>query len=307
MLDIPELDELICQQLSRHDLVQCTRVYKKWHRIVVPEIWRDLSSENFSEPQQAAFVQLVRNCSKRATRNSYLMDTTYHQSSFSWNTFTNSAQLPVTFEALDGRMAELIREYVLPQLVAFTNVDGSVNEKGEAYGQEGSGTWQFKRLALMECQGWGANVAFWPWLWKRCGQVEHLELEFITKDIRKQLIERGITYMFNLNKISITDLTLDMNHTEELLSSSRRGWKEVRLHRHFSSSPITAHLIKHRFTLQRLVLDGNCGVTDSDKVQLLACCPHLYDFTNIHTWNNQNGVAFEFNAHSFIDLDPDTG
>src|SRR5690349_17531954 len=44
MLDLPEIDNMICQQLSRHDLTQCARVNKKWHTIVIPYIWHDLSS-----------------------------------------------------------------------------------------------------------------------------------------------------------------------------------------------------------------------------------------------------------------------
>ncbi|KAK3811127.1 MAG: hypothetical protein J3Q66DRAFT_58950, partial [Benniella sp.] len=43
MLDIPELDDMICQQLNPHDLTQCARVSKKWHSLVIPRLWRDLS------------------------------------------------------------------------------------------------------------------------------------------------------------------------------------------------------------------------------------------------------------------------
>ncbi|KAF9348912.1 hypothetical protein BGX34_002167 [Mortierella sp. NVP85] len=394
MLDIPELDEPICQKLSRHDLAQCTRVCKKWHRIVVPYIWRDLSSGDFSKPQQAAFVRLVA--------DDYLQEQQYQELQQESN--STGQQLPpqlyrplakyghlvqrlpcpetlgqyfeghsirlqemvpdghdipskfilmghlykqcpnfqtelLTIETLNDQMdlAELIREYVLPrtrclrfprsydlisnfrlkwmlsrssaleELVVFANVDGPVDEKEKAYDQEESEPWQLKRLTLRNCRDWTTNKAFWPWLWKRCGQVEHLELHLTHKDIWEQLIESGIAYMPNLNKISITSFTLDKNHTEALLSSSRRGWKEVRLGHYRSCPPApTAHLMKHRLTLQRLVLDGYC-VTDSEKAQLLACCPHLYDFTDLHTWEHKSTVSPGFNAHSFIDLDPGTG
>ena len=43
MLDIPELDDMICRQLVLHDLAQCALVSKKWHTLVIPYIWRDLS------------------------------------------------------------------------------------------------------------------------------------------------------------------------------------------------------------------------------------------------------------------------
>ncbi|KAF9345677.1 hypothetical protein BGX34_004552 [Mortierella sp. NVP85] len=398
MLDIPELDELICQQLSRHDLTQCTRVCKKWRRIVTPYIWRDLSSGDFSEPQQAAFVQLVAGdylqeqqhqethherrsmgqqllsppyrplakyghlvqrlpCPKTLERyfeghsirlqlkelvpdghdipsKLVLMEHLYKQC-------PNFQTELVTIDTLDNQMdlAELIREHVLPrtrclqfpsgndfitsfrlkwmlnrsstleQLILCANIYSRIDEKEKAYDQEEPETWQLKRLTMRNCRDVTNNNTFWPWLWKRCGQVEHLEVDNIHNDIWKQLIESGITYMPNLDKVTITSFTLDKKHIEALLSSSRRGWKEVRLHYYCESLPPTptAYLMKHRLTLQRLVLDGYCGVTESEKAQLLACCPHLCDFTDVHTMDHENGVPFGFNAHSFIDLDPDTG
>ncbi|KAK3810835.1 MAG: hypothetical protein J3Q66DRAFT_350327 [Benniella sp.] len=43
MFDIPELDDLICQQLSQHDLAQCAQVNRTWHTVVIPYLWRDLT------------------------------------------------------------------------------------------------------------------------------------------------------------------------------------------------------------------------------------------------------------------------
>ena len=43
MLDIPELDNMICRQLEANDLTQCALVSKKWHSLVIPHIWRDIS------------------------------------------------------------------------------------------------------------------------------------------------------------------------------------------------------------------------------------------------------------------------
>lgn len=57
MLDIPELDDLICQQLSRHDLLQCIRVNKKWHTAVIPYLWRDISYLYYR--QKKAFCGMV--------------------------------------------------------------------------------------------------------------------------------------------------------------------------------------------------------------------------------------------------------
>ncbi|KAK3810944.1 MAG: hypothetical protein J3Q66DRAFT_57383 [Benniella sp.] len=391
MLDIPELDELICQQLSRHDLTQCTRVCKRWHRIVVPHIWRDLSSEDFSEPQQVAFGQFVADdylqerqhqelqqerhsmdqqlppqpsrplakyghlvqrlpCPKtleryfqvHSSRLQELVPDGHHIPSkfvlmeHLYKQCPNFQTELVTIEMPHGQMdlTGLIYEYVLPrtrclQFPSGYNLISSstfkwmlsrsstleelilsaiIFEKEKAYVQEGSETWRLKRLALRDCLDFTKNT-FWPWLWKRCGQVEHLEVDNIDEDVWEQLVESGITCMPNLNKISITRFTSDKKHAEALLSISRRGWKEVRLHCRLESLPPTptAHLMKHRLTLQRLVLVGYCGVTDSEKAQLLACCPHLYDFTNVHEWDRVDEVPFGFNAHSFIDLDPGTG
>ncbi|KAK3810946.1 MAG: hypothetical protein J3Q66DRAFT_443227 [Benniella sp.] len=318
MLDIPELDELICQQLSRHDLTQCTRV-------LVDDY---LQERQYQELQQERETELAPGVPSKLV----LMERLYKHC-------PNFQTELATIEMPHGQMgmAELIREYVLPrtrclqvpsgrdyissfrlkwilsrsstleELVLNAQISGAVDEKEKAYDQEEPETWQLKRLALRNCRNFTNKNTFWPWLWRRCGQVEHLELDNIHEDVWEQLVETGISYMPNLNKINITSYTSDKKHTEAILSSSRRGWEEVRLHCHRLSFPITAYLMKHKFTLQRLVLDGYCGVTDSEKVQLLACCPHLYDFTNVHTWEHNSSMPFGFNAHSFIDLDPDTG
>ncbi|KAG0221018.1 hypothetical protein BGX31_010273, partial [Mortierella sp. GBA43] len=43
MLDIPELDDMVCRLLRPHDLAQCARVNKKWNSLIVPHLWRNLS------------------------------------------------------------------------------------------------------------------------------------------------------------------------------------------------------------------------------------------------------------------------
>jgi len=45
MFDLPELDEPIIRQLNRHDLAQCARVSRTWHRIVVPFLWAVFGKE----------------------------------------------------------------------------------------------------------------------------------------------------------------------------------------------------------------------------------------------------------------------
>ncbi|KAF9362533.1 hypothetical protein BGX34_005982 [Mortierella sp. NVP85] len=60
MFGLPELDDVICLQLTRHDLAQCAQVNRKWHTAVTPYLWGDLSClENTSDTQQLAFRTLV--------------------------------------------------------------------------------------------------------------------------------------------------------------------------------------------------------------------------------------------------------
>ncbi|KAF9362536.1 hypothetical protein BGX34_005985, partial [Mortierella sp. NVP85] len=60
MLDLPELNDVVCLQLTRHDLAQCARVNKKWHTVVLPYLWRDLSCLNdSSDAQRQAFVTVL--------------------------------------------------------------------------------------------------------------------------------------------------------------------------------------------------------------------------------------------------------
>ncbi|KAF9362534.1 hypothetical protein BGX34_005983 [Mortierella sp. NVP85] len=60
MFGIPELDNMLCSLLTRHDLAQCARVNTKWYTAIVPSLWRDLSCLNgSSNTQQQAFRTLV--------------------------------------------------------------------------------------------------------------------------------------------------------------------------------------------------------------------------------------------------------
>jgi len=59
MLDIQELDDLICQKLSQHDLAQCARVNKKWHSAVIPHLWADLTFLEDPGDGAQVFIQMV--------------------------------------------------------------------------------------------------------------------------------------------------------------------------------------------------------------------------------------------------------
>lgn len=57
MFDIPELNELVFLQLGRRTLAQCARVNKKWHRIVTPYVWHNLSEKRWHADK--AFYKMV--------------------------------------------------------------------------------------------------------------------------------------------------------------------------------------------------------------------------------------------------------
>ena len=60
MTDITEIDDVIFGRLEQYDLARCTLVSKKWHAIVVPYLWHDLSFlEKSSDSQRQAFNKLV--------------------------------------------------------------------------------------------------------------------------------------------------------------------------------------------------------------------------------------------------------
>ncbi|KAF9353152.1 hypothetical protein BGX34_011776 [Mortierella sp. NVP85] len=59
MLDIPELDRMVFRQLGLHDLAQCARVSKKWHALVMPYLWHDLSDLSWDRADRDDFRRIV--------------------------------------------------------------------------------------------------------------------------------------------------------------------------------------------------------------------------------------------------------
>ncbi|KAG0010202.1 hypothetical protein BGZ80_001687 [Entomortierella chlamydospora] len=57
MFDIPELDDMICPQLRRRDLAQCSRVSKQWCKVVARYLWKDIT--NLKGDRRAAFCRIV--------------------------------------------------------------------------------------------------------------------------------------------------------------------------------------------------------------------------------------------------------
>ncbi|KAF9361231.1 hypothetical protein BGX34_007261 [Mortierella sp. NVP85] len=59
VFDLPELNGIIFSYLSRNDLVRWARVSKRWHRAVIPYIWRDMSA--LTESQYKRLARMVIN------------------------------------------------------------------------------------------------------------------------------------------------------------------------------------------------------------------------------------------------------
>jgi len=63
MLGLQELDDVICQQLRKSDLVKCIQVNKQWYSIVVPHLWGAVyltpSWNNVNSRQSQAFCKMV--------------------------------------------------------------------------------------------------------------------------------------------------------------------------------------------------------------------------------------------------------
>ncbi|KAF9170747.1 hypothetical protein BGX20_008573 [Mortierella sp. AD010] len=57
MFDIPELDDMICPQLCRRDLAQCSRVSKQWCKVVARYLWKDVT--NLKGDRRDAFCSIV--------------------------------------------------------------------------------------------------------------------------------------------------------------------------------------------------------------------------------------------------------
>ncbi|KAG0347469.1 hypothetical protein BG005_000136 [Podila minutissima] len=55
--NLPEVEIVVFELLTRHDLAQCATVCKSWHAMVVPLIWRKIPE--LSPTQQACFRQII--------------------------------------------------------------------------------------------------------------------------------------------------------------------------------------------------------------------------------------------------------
>ena len=59
MLGLTELDDIICERLGNRDLARCAQVSKKWHSVVIPHLWHDVSWISYNHKGMGAFYEMV--------------------------------------------------------------------------------------------------------------------------------------------------------------------------------------------------------------------------------------------------------
>ncbi|KAF9348170.1 hypothetical protein BGX34_002633, partial [Mortierella sp. NVP85] len=199
-----------------------------------------------------------------------------------------------------------LEKLTLESRIACSEEEEKEEEETEDHQAEARPWTHLKRLHLLgPCDG-PYPKAFWEWLWKRCGAVEQLKVQYITA-IRSSLVEGIAAHMPHLTKIHLKECS-SREDTEAILATTRQGWKEVIMEGGSIFPQLTTLLMNHSVTLERLVLDRVLGVTDKDRAQLLACCPHLRDFTDLYAVRTSSGRLKQgFDAQCFIDQDHDSG
>ncbi|KAK3811047.1 MAG: hypothetical protein J3Q66DRAFT_404433 [Benniella sp.] len=185
----------------------------------------------------------------------------------------------------------------------------TMDESKEELTEDDQKGWpSLKELTLYSCQH---TRQFWSRFFKRCGQVEKLELRRMWTP--PETIAGGVsTFIQSIlaNMPKLTDITLGFGckHgelveplVEALLSGSTRGWKRVRLGSgaEFRGEAMDA-LKKHLSTLEILELSGYYVHSSDDIVHVLRYCTLLQSFTIIDE-------PSRLDAEVFIDLDSDTG
>jgi len=153
-----------------------------------------------------------------------------------------------------------------------------------------------KRLNLVFALDKSRSKALWPWLWRRCTEVEVITIIGVN-DIVQSLVEGMHTCMPNLKRIDIRMDLLTNAMTAALLSTCLRGWKEINLDMARTSKEA---LVKHYPTLEKLTMDESLGSSfnSGDIVQVLSSSP------NLHTLCYTKGIYID--ASSFVDRDPST-
>lgn len=404
MLGLPELDRMICLELSLHDLAHCTRVNKEWHNATIPYLWRDLSClERCSDTAASAFRRLVAIDYLHEQRKRILYDnrqgmgqrikTRWYRSLETQATLSKYCpwirelphprrlldlfqpplganrlpQKPSGFgngppaqellrhlyrhcsamridtlvlqdEDIGMGLLKIIGEFVIPiarsirlvfffpanpenvkyvldhcsckleelsMIVNMSAAGGNVDWEQEP---EGSKAWSnLKQLDLYCCADMSASKRFWPWLWKRCGQVEKLTIGMV-KGIANSLGEGMLSHMPNLNQIEIGRRHIPFDATDDQLAAillgARKGWKAMGIGGSFGfrESLITI-LSRHLTTLEILMI----GQSNEAMIRLVSRCPMLDSLFFADDQRYLGSSYSGFKAETFVDRDSHTG
>ncbi|KAG0003213.1 hypothetical protein BGZ65_001917 [Modicella reniformis] len=170
-----------------------------------------------------------------------------------------------------------------------------------------------KKLTLLCSMDLSHKRGFWLWLCKRCSHVEEVIVERPSGFV-KSLAEGMLTHMPNVNIIQLgrhspgASYGLADMEAAELLSSSRKGWKAVKVKHttEFGKASMEA-LANHFATLEMLVADQSADLEAYDWVLVLSSSTNLHSLIAIVDINKRLGEGHCIKANNFIDLDPIEG
>ncbi|KAK3810870.1 MAG: hypothetical protein J3Q66DRAFT_350408 [Benniella sp.] len=185
--------------------------------------------------------------------------------------------------------------------------NGTMGDREEIVAKEWT---SLKELILDHC--YTNSTASWSRLFRRCSQVERLSIIEHFETI-PSIADSIVAHMHNLCEITLSHLSKSSNcFTDDMialiLSSSRKGWKVVRLQNMggFKSASMEA-LLKHSSTLERLVIEGCDGPTSHDLIQVLTRCSRLQSFVDTDEESYSDCHFPRIHATLFIDRDPING
>jgi len=179
-----------------------------------------------------------------------------------------------------------------------------INDVKEEQLEKRSKDWiSLKKLCLYM---WTDNTdtnTFWPWLFKRCGRVEKLEVHS-TRGTIQVLVQAMLSQMPKLTEITLGAASpgrgsVDDSAIADLLSGSCKGWRglNVRGNSKFGMTAMKA-LEKHFSSLESLVVDRTIDVLKDGLAKVLSSCD------NLHTLMYENSYS---DPKMFADQDPTTG
>ncbi|KAG0241083.1 hypothetical protein B0O80DRAFT_451386 [Mortierella sp. GBAus27b] len=194
-------------------------------------------------------------------------------------------------------------------LDVYIGYDKDFNQDEELETAEPTEWTSLKELHLRprDCVGSPQPSTFWNWVYRRCGQVERIEVSGFRRGATISIAENMLAHMPKLNEITIGSIhgrdssTIKEDRVASLLSGSRNGWKSVRL---AGASRLGKYaleaLAKHFSTLEVVHIDHVCIDSSNELAYIPSSCPNLHTF---YYYREYGGFPVEV----FLDKDPNTG